>query len=170
MLTLAAGVVLSIALAGDVAFADGQPGSREWRPIRSAVTWFASHPQPVATFIWSQSYADVLFARDPMENQLRFGDRAGALSVFASARPGTLVQWDDRVGPTSYGLSGRDIEGHGICHALPYAECAAGLATARFGITRNGWGALIAANCSGSAASDRNVATLSAVDRERTAG
>ena len=114
LLTLAAGVVLSIALAGDVAFADGQPGSREWRPIRSAVTWFASHPQPVATFIWSQSYADVLFARDPMENQLRFGDRAGALSVFASARPGTLVQWDDRVGPTSYGLSGRDIEGTGF--------------------------------------------------------
>ena len=113
-LTLAAGVVLSIALVGDVAFADSQAGSREWRPIRSALTWFASRSQPVASFIWSQAYADVLLAHDPMENSLRFGDRTGALSVFASARPGMLVQWDGRVGPTSYGLSGQDIEGTGF--------------------------------------------------------
>ncbi len=114
LLALAAGIVLSIALAGDVAFADGQPGTREWRPILDAVQWFRGHPLPVARFIWSQSYADVLLERDPMENPLRFGDRPGAVAALTRAEPGTLVQWDDHIGPASYGLSGNDIESAGL--------------------------------------------------------
>ncbi len=124
LLTFAAAFILSIALVGDVAFADGLPGSREWRPILDAMTSFATRPRLVTSLVWSQAYADVLIAHDPMENPLRFGDRAGALASFARATPGTLVQWDDRVGPTSFGLSAHDIEGAGFVTLVPYAECA----------------------------------------------
>jgi hypothetical protein len=114
LLRLAAGLTLMLALVGDVVFADGQPGSREWRPIRDAMSWFSGHPQPVTNFVWSRAYADVLAAHDPLENPLRFGDRPGAVAAFAAAGPATLVQWDDRVGPSSYGLSAPDIEATGF--------------------------------------------------------
>jgi hypothetical protein len=126
LLTFAAAFILSIALLGDVAFADGLPGSREWRPILDAMTSFATRPRLVTSFVWSQAYADVLIAHDPMENPLRFGDRAGALSSFARATPGTLVQWDDRVGPASFGLTAHDIEGAGFVTSYHRADALRG--------------------------------------------
>ena len=80
--------LLLIAAFGDFAFADTVPTSRDWQPIPGAAPWFATRMAGPMNFIRSQSYADVLLSRDPMENQLRFGDRSGALATFENARPG----------------------------------------------------------------------------------
>jgi hypothetical protein len=114
LLVTIAVIILSVAMVDDFALADAMPVSRDWKPIAETTAWFTAHPRPVTELIWSQSYGDVLLKRDPTENPLRYGDRAFALASFANARRGTLVMWDADVGPSSYGLSGRDIEQTGF--------------------------------------------------------
>ena len=106
--------LLLIAAFGDFAFADTVPTSRDWQPIAGATQWFAAHGRPVTKFVWSQSYADVLLSRDPMENSLRFGDRSGALATFENATSGTLVLWDAQAGPSAYHLSSADVQRAGF--------------------------------------------------------
>lgn len=105
-----AGVVLLVSAVADAVYIDGQPMSRDWQPIASALAWSTARPPRITRVIWSEAYSDILLGHDPTESTLTYGDRAQVLSTLTGAQPGTLVVWDADIGPSWYRVTGADVE------------------------------------------------------------
>ncbi|CAN5508730.1 hypothetical protein BH09VER1_BH09VER1_54130 [soil metagenome] len=104
---LAASLVLS------VLYSDSLIWSRDIVAIREMHHWLKAHPQPINRFIWSNAYmAAVAEPGFPYGDALS-SERAKNLQTLRDAPSGTLVFWDDKLGPDWFGLSAQDIESCG---------------------------------------------------------
>ncbi|HEY6400547.1 MAG TPA: hypothetical protein VI479_04015, partial [Blastocatellia bacterium] len=107
-----AGLIIAISALTNFAYADAAEWSRDARAFTAAHSWFQSQPDkpPISRLIWSHPYSCVLFDRDPWEN-LRFTkDREIDLKTLRESPDGTMVVWDELVGPKWAGLRAKDFE------------------------------------------------------------
>lgn len=107
-------IILGISAYANFIYADGAEWSRDARAIRQVHAWFAerqkSEPLPIARLIWNEPYACILFDRDPWENPAWTRDLARDLELLRQSPEGTLVVWDELVGPKWFGLKATDFE------------------------------------------------------------
>jgi hypothetical protein len=110
--TAGAGLIIGISALMNFAYADGAEWSRDARAFAAAHSWFQSQPDkpPVSRLIWSHPYSCILFDRDPWENAEFTSDREIDLKTLRESPAGTLVVWDDLVGPKWPGLRAKDFE------------------------------------------------------------
>jgi hypothetical protein len=122
--TAGAGLVIAVSALTNFAYADGAEWSRDARAISAAHFWFQSQPAkpPVLRLIWSHPYSCILFDRDPWENHGFTRDREADLKTLRDSESGTMVVWDELVGPKSSGLSAKDFEEAGFVslHVQPF--------------------------------------------------
>ena len=107
-----AGLIIVISILANFAYADAAEWSRDARAFAAAHAWFQSRPDkpPISRMIWSHPYSCILFDRDPWEN-LRFtNDREADLKRLRESPGGTMVVWDELVGPKWAGLRAKDFE------------------------------------------------------------
>jgi hypothetical protein len=111
-----AGVVIAISAFTNFLYADGAEWSRDARAITSVHSWFQSQADepPISRLIWSQAYSCILFDRDPWENFGFTRDRDADLKTLRESPVGTMVVWDERVGPKWSGLNAKDFEKAGF--------------------------------------------------------
>lgn len=114
--TAGAGLIIAISALMNFAYADGAEWSRDARAFAAAHSWFQSQPDkpPVSRLIWSHPYSCILFDRDPWENSEFTGNREIDLKMLRESPAGTLVVWDDLVGPKWPGLRAKDFEEAGF--------------------------------------------------------
>jgi len=105
-------VLLAVSAYADFVYADCIELSRDARATASLYSWFQPRQQQfnVTRFIWSEPYACILLNRDPWENPRFTHNRNNDLKILQDSPPGTLVQWDERVGPKWIGLKAADFE------------------------------------------------------------
>ena len=108
--------VVILALSGYINFvyADGAEWSRDAVAINQLHQWFTDNPQPVNKLIFSEPYSCIIFNRDPWENIGFTLNRDVDMKTLAESPPGTLVVWDEKVGPKWYGLKADDFEAAGF--------------------------------------------------------
>jgi len=111
-----AGVVIAISAFTNFLYADGAEWSRDARAITPVHSWFQSQAdKPTITrLIWSHPYSCILFDRDPWENPGFTGDREADLKTLRESPVGTMVVWDELVGPKWAGLESKDFEKAGF--------------------------------------------------------
>lgn len=100
-------------------YADGAEWSRDAVAIQSAYSWFQSlSEKPAITkLIWSKPYACILFDSDPWENSVFTRNREHDFNTLRELPGGTLVIWDELVGPKEFGLNATDFEMAGFITA-----------------------------------------------------
>jgi hypothetical protein len=83
---------------------------RDARAIAAVHSWFQSQTEKpeIQRLVWCQPYAGILFDRDPWENSGFTRDREAEMPA------GTMVVWDERVGPKWFGLKAGDFEEAGF--------------------------------------------------------
>lgn len=111
-----AAVLLATSAWINFVYADGAEWSRDAVAINAAHSWFQSQTgaPEIQRFIWSKPYACILFDRDPWENPGFTHNREQDQRLLAELPPGTLVLWDERVGPKEYGLRAEDFQAAGF--------------------------------------------------------
>jgi hypothetical protein len=94
------------------AYADAAEWSRDARAFASAHSWFQSQPDkpPISRLIWSHPYSCILFDSDPWKNLVFTRDREADLKALRESPAGTMVVWDEQVGPKWAGLRAKDFE------------------------------------------------------------
>jgi hypothetical protein len=114
--TAGVGLVIAVSALTNFAYADGAEWSRDARAISAAHFWFQSQPAkpPVSRLIWSHPYSCILFDRDPWENHGFTRDREADLKTLRDSESGTMVVWDELVGPKWSGLRAKDFEEAGF--------------------------------------------------------
>lgn len=95
-------------------YADGAEWSRDARALRDIHQWFLAARERddlvVTRLIWNEPYACILFGRDPWENPEWTHNREQDLELLRNSPAGTLVVWDQRIGPKWFGLESADFE------------------------------------------------------------
>jgi hypothetical protein len=114
--TAGVGLVIAVSALTNFAYADGAEWSRDARAISAAHSWFQSQPAkpPISRLIWSHPYSCILFDRDPWENHGFTRDREADLKTLGDSEAGTMVVWDELVGPKWSGLRAKDFEEAGF--------------------------------------------------------
>jgi hypothetical protein len=106
--------VLSVSLAGNFCYLDSFPWARDPIAIREMADWFHEHPQPYQRLIWSNARMCIVFGLTLQESpSLLSNSRETTLALLRDAPSGTLVFWDDHLGPDWFGLNAADIENSG---------------------------------------------------------
>ncbi len=110
---IGAAIVITISAYMNFVYADGAEWSRDANAIEQTDAWFKRNRQSVTRLVWSQPYSCILFERDPWENIAFTRDRESDLRLLRESPDGTLLVWDEKVGPKSFGLRAEDIENAG---------------------------------------------------------
>jgi hypothetical protein len=121
----AGAVILFIASAcANFVYADCIELARDARAIARIHSWFQSRQLQftITRFIFSEPYACILFERDPWENPVFTHNRENDLKLIRESPPGTLVYWDDRIGPKWIGLKAADFAeaGYVLMHSQSF--------------------------------------------------
>jgi hypothetical protein len=104
-------VILASSAWANLIYADGAEWSRDARAIDEVHAWFLQQPpRPVTRLIWNEPYAAIVFDRDPWENPAWSHDPQRDLELLRQSPAGTLVVWDELVGPKWFGLRGENFE------------------------------------------------------------
>jgi len=113
--TASAAVIIVISAYTNFVYADGAGWSRDARAIAQIHAWFQTQSPPIkiTRFIWTESYACILFDRDPWENAVFTRNREDDLKMLRESPPGTLVCWGERRGPEWFGMKAGDFEAAG---------------------------------------------------------
>jgi hypothetical protein len=108
--TASAAIVIAISAYTNFVYADGAEWTRDARAIAAVHLWFQSQAEKpeIQRLVWCQPYAGILFDRDPWENSGFTRDREAEMPA------GTMVVWDERVGPKWFGLKASDFEEAGF--------------------------------------------------------
>jgi hypothetical protein len=114
--TAGASLVIAASALTNFLYADGAEWSRDARAISAVHAWFQSQPDkpPISRLIWSHPYTCILFDRDPWENYGFTSDRDADLKTLRDGESGTMVVWDELVGPKWSGLRAKDFEEAGF--------------------------------------------------------
>ncbi len=106
--------VLSVALASNFCYLDSFPWARDPIAVREMFDWFHEHPQPYKRLVWSNARMCIVYGLTLQESpSLRSDSRETTLALLRDAPSGTLVFWDDHLGPDWFGLTAADIENDG---------------------------------------------------------
>jgi len=110
--TASVAIILAASACVDFVYADCIELARDAWAIAQVHSWFREHKLQftITRFIWSEPYACILLDRDPWENPFFTHNRDSDLKLLRAAPPGTLIYWDERVGPKWIGLKAADIE------------------------------------------------------------
>jgi len=102
--------VLAVALAQSFLYMDSLTQARDGVAICEMSDWLLVHPQPYKRLIWSNARMCVVTGMELEKSPpLLSGNREKALAMFREAPSGTLVFWDDHIGPEWFGVSAADI-------------------------------------------------------------
>jgi hypothetical protein len=112
--TTCAIIVISASAYINFVYADGAEMSRDARAVAVMRSWFQNHPQPVTRLIWGLPYACILFNRDPWENPVFTHNRENDLELLRRSPSGSLAIWDERHGPSWFGLRAGDFDEAGF--------------------------------------------------------
>ncbi len=120
--TVCVASIISLSAILNFLYADGAEWSRDARALAEVHSWFEANPLPIARLIWSEPYSCILFDRDPWENPVFTRNRETDLKLLRNSPPGTLVVWDERVGPKWTGLKATDFEetGYQLVHSQSF--------------------------------------------------
>ena len=106
--------VLSISLAANFWYLDSFSWARDPIAIREMSDWLHQHPEPYKRLIWSNArmciVSGLTLAQSP---SLLSSNRETIRVLLRDAPSGTLVFWDDHLGPDWFGLTAADIENSG---------------------------------------------------------
>jgi hypothetical protein len=106
--------VLSVALAANFCYLDSFAWARDPIAVREMFDWFQAHPQPYKRLVWSNARMCIVYGLTLQESpSLRSDNRETTLALLRDAPAGTLVFWDDHLGPDWFGLAAADIENSG---------------------------------------------------------
>jgi len=106
--------VLSVSLAANFCYLDSFAWARDPIAIREMSDWFHEHPQPYKRLVWSNARMCIVFGLTLQESPaLRSDNRETTLALLRDAPSGTLVFWDDHLGPDWFSLTAADIENSG---------------------------------------------------------
>jgi hypothetical protein len=116
--SLASGVmgstVLSISLAGNFCYLDSFPWARDPIAIREMSDWLHEHPEPYKRLIWSNARMCIVSGLTLAESPSLLSSNGETIrALLRDAPSGTLVFWDDHLGPDWFGLTAADIEKSG---------------------------------------------------------
>lgn len=113
--TAAATVILATSAWANFVYADGAEWSRDARAIHQVYEWFQQEQRhlPVNRLVWNEPYVCILFDRDPWENPAWSHDRTRDLELLRQSPAGTLVVWDELIGPKWFGLRAEDFAAAG---------------------------------------------------------
>lgn len=107
-------VILATSGYANFIYADGAEWSRDARAITEVHNWFSNEqrqiPLQINRLIWNEPFACILFDRDPWENPAWTHDRELDLKILRDSPAGTLVVWDELVGPKWFGIRASDFE------------------------------------------------------------
>ncbi len=114
--TASAGLVIAGSAFTNFLYADGAEWARDARAIAPVHSWFQSQSDKpaISRLIWSQPYSCILFDRDPWENAGFSHDREADMKTLRESPAGTMVVWDELVGPKWAGLGAKDFEEAGF--------------------------------------------------------
>jgi hypothetical protein len=114
--TAGAGLIIAISAFTNFLYADAAEWSRDARAIAAAHSWFQSQTDkpPISRLVWSHPYSCILFDCNPWENPGFTRDREADLKTLRESPAGTMVVWDERVGPKWSGLRAKDFEEAGF--------------------------------------------------------
>ncbi|MGB8355979.1 MAG: hypothetical protein WCD79_18925 [Chthoniobacteraceae bacterium] len=102
--------VLAVALAQSFLYLDSFTGARDGLAICEMSDWQRAHPQPYKRLIWSNARMCIAAGQDLEKSpSIPSGSRKNTLAIFREAPSGTLVFWDDHIGPEWFGLNAEDI-------------------------------------------------------------
>lgn len=105
---------LAVSLADSFHYLDSFSWARDPVAIREMADWFHLHPRPYSRLIWSNARMCILLGHNLDESPaLPSSDQEGAAALLRRAPSGTLVFWDDQIGPDWFGMTAADIEASG---------------------------------------------------------
>ncbi|HEY5893459.1 MAG TPA: hypothetical protein VIT91_09530 [Chthoniobacterales bacterium] len=102
--------VLATSITLSFVYLDGLSWSRDAVAIAEMDKWLEKNPRTVKRFIWSHAHMCVLTDRSIQEKPMFTADKMVNLKLLRDSAPGTLVVWDDQLGPDWVGLTAADIE------------------------------------------------------------
>ncbi len=105
--------VLVCSLALSLLYSDSLIWSRDVVAIREMQGWLREHPCAVKRFIWSNGYMSVMAGKGFPDGHSLDADRLKNVKTLRESPSGTLVFWDDKLGPEWFGLTAREIEAEG---------------------------------------------------------
>jgi hypothetical protein len=118
--------VLSISLATNFCYLDSFPWARDPIAIREMSDWLHEHPEPYKRLIWSNARMCIVSGLTLAESPSLLSSNPETIrALLRDAPSGTLVFWDDHLGPDWFGLTAADIESSGYkclrtrCYSLP---------------------------------------------------
>jgi len=107
-------IVLGVSLAANFCYLDSFPTARDAIAIREMSDWLHEHPEPYKQLVWSNARMCIVSGLTLKESpSLRSFSREATLALLRDAPSGTLVFWDDHLGPHWFGLTAAEIENNG---------------------------------------------------------
>jgi len=94
-------------------YMDGLIWARDARAVSDSYSWFRAHERPVSRLIWSEAYMCVVFNHNPLEKPPFTSNREQNLALLRESPHGTLIFWDEIIGPKWVKVDDRDLESLG---------------------------------------------------------
>lgn len=121
-----ASVILATSAYANVAYVDGAEWSRDAHALEEVHRWVKNReqqsPLPITRLVWNEPYVAILFGRDPWENVQWTRNRARDREIMRQLPAGTLVVWDQLIGPKWYAIEAADFHSTGfdLLHEAPF--------------------------------------------------
>ena len=106
-------VALALSILTSLLYVDAMSWARDPIAINEVATWLKQHFQPLPQVIWSNARMCSSLNLD-FESSPPLRSRENLLDRLRNAPSGTIVFWDDHLGPDWFGVTGADIEQHGF--------------------------------------------------------
>ena len=119
-------VILATSAYANAAYVDGAEWSRDARALEEIHRWVKTReqqsPLPITRLVWNEPYVAILFGRDPWENVQWTRNRAHDREIMRQLPAGTLVVWDQLIGPKWYAIEAADFHSTGfeLLHEAPF--------------------------------------------------
>ncbi len=113
-----ASVILATSAYANAAYVDGAEWSRDAYALEEIHRWVAARqqqaPLPITRLVWNEPYVAILFGRDPWENVQWTRHPAHDQEILRQLPAGTLVVWDQLIGPKWYGIEAATFQNAGF--------------------------------------------------------
>jgi hypothetical protein len=107
------GLGLGASALAALVYVDAAEWSRDAWAIDATLARFREAPRPVQQIYASHRYMYAVLGATPEQSPPLTSDREHSLQLFREAPPGTLIFWDDQLGPSLHHLEEKDIEALG---------------------------------------------------------
>ena len=130
ILSAAGCVVLILSFVTSFLYIDAMTWARDAVAIDDMADWLTQHPKSLSGLIWSNGRMCTDLGRNLLDSPPITG-REGLVKRLEAAPSGTIVFWDDHIGPDWFGLTAADIEKKGfnllisrqyLVHAVLYPD------------------------------------------------